>query len=514
MTDNIHPDRLKKLEELRAQGINPYAHRYDDPRPIGEVVAEYESKNPEGTEEPQAIPARVAGRIMSRRDHGKTLFVDLKDRTGKIQLYLNKKALGDEAFAQLSYIDLGDFIGVEGEVQRTRKGEISVFASGFTFLSKALQPIPEKWHGLKDVEIRYRKRYVDLFTNDEVAEAFRIRALIVSRLRRFLDDRAFTEVETPMMHPISGGAAARPFVTHHNTLDMQLYMRIAPELYLKRLLVGGMERVYELNRNFRNEGISTRHNPEYTMLEAYCAYVDYEYLMNLVEEMICFAGEPILGESQKIPVGEDKELDFSRPWRRARYRDLFQEATGVDMNDRDAVMELAGKMKVETEGRDFHAIANDIFEDRVEPGLFQPTFVYDYPVEISPLSKCRADDPTTAERFELFIRNMELVNAFSELNDPIDQEERFRRQVDSKDEEAPAEVDLDYVTALEHGMPPAGGLGLGVDRLAMLFTQASSIRDVILFPLLRHQAGSPAAEAAEAEAEAEAATAAAESTEE
>ena len=503
MTSNIHPDRKAKLDELRSQGINPYAHRFDGAQPIADVIAEFESKNPEGAEEAVETSGRVAGRIMARRDHGKSMFLDLKDRTGKIQVYLKKNQIGDEAYERLSLVDLGDFMGVEGSVAKTRMGEITIFATKYEYLSKALQPIPEKWHGLKDVELRYRRRYVDLFANDEVAETFRTRAMIVRRLREFLDQKAFTEVETPMMHPISGGAAARPFVTHHNTLDIQLFLRVAPELYLKRLIVGGMERVYELNRSFRNEGISTRHNPEYTMLEAYCAYVDYHFLMDLVEEMICYAAEPLFGKDPKIPVGEDRELNLGRPWRRAKYRDLFQEATGVDMNDRDAVVELAKKMKFETEDRDFHAIANDIFEEKVEPDLFEPTFVYDYPVEISPLSKCREDDPSTAERFELFIRNMEIVNAFSELNDPIDQEERFRKQVDSRDEEAPAEVDLDYVTALEHGMPPAGGLGLGVDRLTMIFTGSASIRDVILFPLLRHSPSDPgtAEEGVEAPAE-------------
>ncbi len=501
MTSSIHPDRRKKLDALRELGVNPYANRYEAPRPIADVLREFAKKNPQAApaegDEAAAAPAesvrvegvRVAGRVMALRDHGKSIFLELKDRTGRMQVYLRKNDIGDEAFEKLGLVDLGDFLGADGDVDKTRKGEITIFATGFTFLSKALQPIPEKWHGLRDVETRYRKRYVDLFANDEVAEAFRVRAMIIRRLRRFLDDQGFTEVETPMMHPIAGGAAARPFVTHHNTLDMQLYLRIAPELYLKRLLVGGMERVYEINRNFRNEGISTRHNPEYTMLEAYCAYADYNDLMDLVERMIVDAAEPMFGEEPKIPTPDGRTLDLSRPWRRAKYRDLFQEATGVDMNDRDAVVAYAKSIGIDVEGdRDFHAIANDVFEEKVEPDLFEPTFVYDYPVEISPLSKCREDDPSTAERFELFIRNMEMVNAFSELNDPIDQEERFRRQVDSKDEEAPAEVDYDYVTALEHGMPPAAGLGLGVDRLAMIFTNAQSIRDVILFPLLRHQA--------------------------
>jgi len=493
MTSHIHPDRLSKLEELRRRGVSPYAHRFEDPRPIDDVKRDFLEKNPEGSEESRTVGARVAGRVMARRDHGKSMFLDLKDRSGTIQAYLRKNIVGEEAYDLLSLVDLGDFLGVEGSVDRTRMGEVTIFAESYRFLTKALQPIPEKWHGLRDVEIRYRKRYVDLFANDEVAQVFRARATIVRCLRKFLDERGFIEVETPMMHPIAGGAAARPFVTHHHTLDMRLYLRVAPELYLKRLLVGGLERVYELNRSFRNEGISTRHNPEYTMLEAYCAYVDYRFLMDLVEEMIVRAAEALFGEDPKVPAAQDRELDLTRPWRRARYRDLFRDATGLDLEEeREAVLERARQAGFETEGRHYHAAANDLFEAEVEPGLFQPTFVYDYPVEISPLSKARADDPSTAERFELFLRNMEIVNAFSELNDPVDQEERFRRQVESKDEEAPAEVDLDYVEALEQGMPPAGGLGLGVDRLTMVLTNQSSIRDVILFPLLRPQ---PAAEA-------------------
>jgi len=477
MSTTPHPDRLAKLEGLRALGVNPYAHKYEGIRPIGEVLSSFV--------ENEEVEVRVAGRIMGSRSHGKSMFVDLKDRTGKIQVYLKKDSLGEESYAVLKMVDLGDFLGVRGRVGKTRTGEVTIFAEEWTLLTKALQPIPEKWHGLRDVELRYRRRYVDLFSNDEVAEIFRMRTRIVRELRHFLDDRGFLEVETPMMHPIAGGATARPFVTHHNTLDMDLYLRVAPELYLKRLLVGGFERVYELNRSFRNEGISTRHNPEYTMLEAYCAYVDYAWLMDFVEEMICSVATAVLGPGAKISGGEGAEIDLARPWKRARYRDLFREAVGVDLDDRDGVAAAARKHDIAPDGRGHHALANDLFEALVEPGLSRPTFVYDYPVEISPLAKCREDEPGTAERFELFIRNMEIVNAFSELNDPIDQERRFRAQVETRDPEAPAKVDVDYVRALQHGMPPAGGLGLGVDRLTMLLANAESIREVILFPLLR-----------------------------
>ncbi len=498
MTEHVHPERRKKLDELRSRGIVPYAHKFESPRPIAEVIEEFERENPEGTakEDEKPLSARIAGRIMARRDFGKAMFLDLKDRSGRMQAYLRKNDIGDEAFDAMSAVDLGDFIGVEGQVGRTQKGETTIFATGYTFLTKSLRPLPEKWHGLRDVETRYRKRYVDLFTNDHVADIFRTRAAVIQSLRRFLDDRGFIEVETPMMHPIAGGAAARPFVTHHNALDMRLYLRVAPELYLKRLLVGGLERVYELNRNFRNEGISPRHNPEYTMLEAYCAYFDYQDLMDLIEEMICAAAEPLLGPELKCPAieGDERQVSLARPWRRAKYADLFEEATGVGLRDTEGVLRVAAEMKSDVEGRDPIAVAGEIFEEKVEPGLFDPVFVYDYPAEISPLSKCRVDDPSTAERFELFARNMELVNAFSELNDPIDQEERFIKQVESKDEEAPAEVDFDYVEALEHGMPPAGGLGIGIDRLTMLFTGTHNIREVILFPLLRHQSDGASAE--------------------
>jgi lysyl-tRNA synthetase class 2 len=476
-----HADRRAKLEELRARGIAPYAHKYEDAAPIGGVVAGFDEEHPG--------EARIAGRIMAVRRHGKAMFADLKDHSGRMQAYFKRDVLGEESFDLLRLVDLGDFLGVRGPVGKTRTGEVTIFVDEWTFLTKALRPIPEKWHGLKDVELRYRRRYVDLFANDEVASVFRTRSAVVRGLRAYLDARGFLEVETPMMHSIAGGAAARPFVTHHNTLDMQLYLRVAPELYLKRLLVGGLDRVYELNRSFRNEGISTRHNPEYTMLEAYCAYADYRDCMDLVEEMICNVAESILGPEMRVPAGEDGSIDLRPPWRREKYRDLFLDAAKIELEDREGVLALAARKEIPTGDRDFHAVANDLFEELVEPGLVQPTFVYDYPTAISPLSKSRADDPTTAERFELFIRSMELVNAFSELNDPMDQEARFRAQVESRDPEAPAKVDLDYVEALEHGMPPAAGLGLGVDRLTMLLTNSASIRDVILFPLLRPSEG-------------------------
>ena len=478
--DSLVQERRDKADQLAALGFDPCGQKYPDPEPIEEVRSRCPEQDVDAADAPRA---RAAGRVMRFRDHGKVVFLDLADRTGSIQVYIRKQDVGDDDFRIVKLLDLGDHLGVEGTVRKTRKGEISIFATGLTFLGKALLPIPEKWHGLRDVELRYRRRYVDLFANPAVREVFVRRAAVVRELRFYLDSRRFLEVETPMMHPIAGGAAARPFVTHLNVLDMPLYLRIAPELYLKRLLVGGLERVYEINRNFRNEGMSPRHNPEFTMLEVYQAYADYQDMMDLTEGLVAAAAR-LVSDDLSITY-QGTALDFSPPFRRARYHDLFEEAVGCSFHDRERVEARARALEVWNPAAPYEKNANEVFEHLVEPTLVQPTFVYDYPRAICPLTKTRRDQPDIAERFELFIHRMELANAFTELNDPVDQEARFRAQVNTHDEEAPAEVDHDYVRALAHGMPPAGGLGVGIDRLIMLLTDAASIKDVILFPFMK-----------------------------
>jgi len=480
MSQKILDDRLLKMRRLRERGIDPFGARFPDREAIGPLLQAFEAAGR------QPRPARTAGRVASRRDHGKAVFVDLKDASGRVQLYLQKDRLG-QGFALLEDVDLGDLLGVEGELGVTRRGEVTVFADRLHYLGKALRPPPEKWHGLKDVELRYRQRYVDLIANDEVLRSFQTRSAIVREIRAFLDARGFLEVETPMMHPIAGGAAARPFTTHHNALDLELYLRVAPELYLKRLLVGGLDRVYEINRNFRNEGIDTRHNPEFTMLELYQAYGDYTDMMELTEALLVDLARRHRGGLRFEWNGV--ALDLSPPFRRAGYRELLREQ-GVDAGDPRAVRARAERLPdaqrmLAAAGGDAGKLVHEVFEALVEPRLVDPTFVIDWPIALCPLTKAKTGDPGTAERFELYVSGLELANAFTELNDPIDQEARFRAQVETRDEEAPREVDHDYVRALSHGMPPAGGLGIGIDRLVMLLTDRSSIRDVILFPLLR-----------------------------
>jgi len=478
--DPLVRERLEKAGHLAELGVDPFGRRFDGREPIADVRA----RCPEEDVEDETAPrARAAGRVMRLRDHGKVVFLDIADRTGAIQVYIRKNNVGDENFEIVKQLDLGDHLGVEGGVKKTRKGEISIFATGLTYLGKALLPIPEKWHGLKDIELRYRRRYVDLFANPEVRDAFVKRAAIIRDIRVLLDSRGFLEVETPMMHPIAGGAAARPFITHLNVLDLPLYLRIAPELYLKRLLVGGLERVYEINRNFRNEGMSPRHNPEFTMLEVYQAYADYQEMMTLTEDLVVDVAGKHAGGLEIDYQGT--RIDLTPPFRRARYHELFEEAAGFSFHDRDRVEARAKALEVWAADAPYEKNANEVFEALVEPTLVHPTFVYDYPKAICPLTKAKPGAPDIAERFELFINCMELANAFTELNDPVDQEKRFRAQVETKDEEAPAEVDYDYVRALAHGMPPAGGLGVGIDRLVMLLTDAASIKDVILFPFMK-----------------------------
>jgi len=489
--DNQIAVRRQKLEDLRAAGINPYPHRFDHDADTTTVHAEHGVKSAEELQEAQ-IRLRVPGRVMAVRKQGKLYFADLTDGQQKLQLFLRKNNLSEADWALLGNLDIGDYLGVEGVLMRTRMGELSLAGDGLTLLSKSLRPLPEKWSGLKDVNLRYRQRYVDLIVNPESRQVFEVRAAIVRYLRRFLDQRGFLEVETPMMQPIPGGATARPFVTHHNTLDMELYLRVAPELYLKRLLVGGIARVYEINRNFRNEGISTQHNPEFTMLEFYWAYVDYSDLMDLTEEMLGGLAEEILG-STEIPW-KDGTVDFARPWKRYTMRQATVELGGVDaaaLVDCDSlVAELERRHLEIPKARDYGHLLMALFEATAEEHLQQPTFITEHPVEVSPLSKQKPDDPAFTERFELYIGGMEIANAFSELNDPDVQADRFRSQVAAReagDDEAHV-FDHDFVRALEHAMPPAGGEGVGIDRLTMLLTGNTSIRDVILFPLLRPQA--------------------------
>lgn len=487
--------RIDKYKKLLASGIPAFPNDFRISHRIGEVVSLVGSRGAEELEE-MSMDVSVAGRIVSRRDHGRTNFFHIKDGSGRIQIYARRDDLGEGAYDFFrSMVDVGDFVGVQGEVFRTRTGELTVKAGLIKLLAKAFRPLPEKFHGLTDVEVRYRQRYLDLIANEHVVNIFRTRMKIIKSIRRFLDDRGFLEVETPMMQPIPGGAMARPFVTHHNALDMDLYLRIAPELYLKRLVVGGLDRVYELNRNFRNEGISTQHNPEFTMLEFYQAYATYRDLMELTEEMIESVAVEVLGTTRITYQG--MEVNLSRPWKRVRLFDLMTEHTGLNeaqLKDMTVLVKRARELDIDLDplwgpGK----ILMEIFEKTVEEKLVQPTFVIDYPVEVSPLSRRRDDDPDIVERFELYIAGREIANAFSELNDPIDQRERFLKQAEAKTElgEAGKLIDEDYIRALEHGMPPTAGEGIGIDRLVMVLTDSYSIREVILFPQLRAEDGSP-----------------------
>ncbi|MGE5422392.1 MAG: lysine--tRNA ligase [Ignavibacteriales bacterium] len=473
--------RLDKVDELRKRGLEPYGQKYERTAFAAEIKENFEAM--------EGKSVSIAGRLMAKRGQGKAGFANLQDSTENIQLYFKMDDLGEEQYELYDKSDIGDIIGITGDVFRTKRGEISIHVRQMTYLSKSLKPLPEKWHGLKNVELRYRQRYVDLITNLDVRDVFVMRSKIIRGLRRYLDDQGFLEVETPMMQPIPGGAAARPFITHHNALNMDLFLRIAPELYLKRLLVGGLEKVYELNRNFRNEGISTKHNPEFTMLEIYQAYADFEDMMELSENLIHHAVMQVHGSP--VIDFQGTMLDFTPPWERITMLDSIKEYAGVDFSGAETdeeARQLASELGLEvdktaTKGE----IINIVFEEKVEPRLVQPTFIYSYPVEISPLAKRNQDNPQLTDRFEIFIMNREIGNAFSELNDPIDQRGRFEMQVKKRtqgDSEAHM-MDEDYLNALEYGMPPAGGLGIGIDRLVMLLTNSPSIRDVILFPTLR-----------------------------
>lgn len=473
--EKFEQDRLEKLRKLREKGIDPYGSSLNGLKSLRSVV---ESYNNEGESKDTV---RAAGRISSLRPHGKAGFADIRDWTGKIQLYIKLSNIGEDLFETFKLLDLGDIIGVEGTVFKTKTGEITLMVEDLTVLSKALLPPPEKWHGLKDVELRYRQRYLDLIANEQAMKTTLDRINIIKGVRSFLETRGYVEVETPMMQPIPGGAVARPFITHHNTLDIDLYLRIAPELYLKRLLVGGMERVYEINRNFRNEGISTRHNPEFTMLEAYEAYGDYNTMMKLTEEMISTLASELYS-SQEITFG-DKTVNLKKPWRRAKFNELLKEYAGIDFDDEPSVRRKAEGLGIETGNAPGDVVANDIFEEEVVPELVDPTFVIDYPASLCPLTKLCEDNKRFAQRFELYIANMEIANSYTELNEPLEQEERFVEQIGGKLDWG--KLDEDFILALKYGMPPAGGLGIGIDRLVMILTGSTSIRDVILFPLLR-----------------------------
>ncbi len=480
--EQLIANRLAKLEQLRELGVEPFPGRYRVEQSISEVTARY--REIAGDELTRAAPAvRLAGRLVAVRGHGKASFADLSDGADQIQIYVRKNDLDEASWRVFKLLDLGDFLGVEGTLFRTRTGELSVAVSRLDVLAKTARPLPEKYHGLADREARARRRYLDLLSNPDSRRVFEVRSRVISWLRRFLDDAGFLEVETPMMQPIPGGATARPFVTHHNTLDLDLYLRIAPELYLKRLIIGGIERVYEINRNFRNEGISTRHNPEFTMLEFYWAYADYEMLMDFTEAMITTIAREVLGTLQ-LPWG-DQTINLTPPWKRITLRDAileYSDLTDDDLDGRDKMEAAARRVGVQRiEERSDGKLLEELYEMTAEPQMIDPAFIMDYPRDISPLTKSKPGEPDVVERFELFIGGIEVANAYTELNDPAEQ----RRRLEEQAAVVGGTVDDDFVLAMEHGMPPTGGEGIGIDRLVMLLADRQSIRDVILFPQLR-----------------------------
>jgi lysyl-tRNA synthetase, class II len=486
--------RRANFEELRRLGVDPYPRKFERTDTVEALVEAHGSK-PGGELEAAAIRTTTAGRVLAIRAFGKANFVVISDGVARIQVYIRQDSLPERDFAIYKLLDFGDFIGVDGTLFRTKTNELTIFASRVEFLAKCFIPLPEKWHGLTDIETRYRQRYLDLIVNPDSRRVFEVRSRVLAAIRGFLNARGYLEVETPMMQPIAGGALARPFVTHHNALDMQLFLRIAPELYLKRLTVGGIERVYEINRNFRNEGISTQHNPEFTMLEFYQAYSDYQELMAMTEAMLSAVAREAIG-TDRVRFG-DHDLSLAPPYRRVSLREgartaaaarLGTDVPEADLRGRESAAALARRLGIEIHpGWGAGRIATELFERLHEHDLAQPTFVYDFPTEVSPLSKQKPDDPDTVERFELYIGGFEVANAFSELNDPAEQRRRFEAQLadrDAGDLEAHA-MDEDYIRALEYGLPPTAGEGVGIDRLVMLLTNSPSIRDVILFPLMR-----------------------------
>ncbi|MGF9964695.1 lysine--tRNA ligase [Bacillus rhizoplanae] len=482
--------RREKLHNLREQGMDPFGKRFERTHSTKELVSLYGEISKEELEEKE-ISVSIAGRIMTKRGKGKAGFAHIQDLHGQIQIYVRKDAVGDEQYELFNTADLGDLVGIEGKVFKTKVGELSVKVTGFTLLTKSLRPLPDKYHGLKDVEQRYRQRYLDLITSMESRETFVTRSKIIREMRRYLDNNGYLEVETPMLHAIAGGASARPFITHHNALDMEFYMRIAIELHLKRLIVGGLEKVYEIGRVFRNEGVSTRHNPEFTMIELYEAYADYKDIMKLTENMVAYIAKEVLGTTT-VQYGE-YEINLEPEWTRLHMVDAIKQYSGADFWSPMSVEEaraLAKEHGVEIKDTmEVGHIINEFFEQKVEEHLIQPTFIYGHPVEISPLAKKNEEDPRFTDRFELFIVAREHANAFTELNDPIDQKERFEAQLKEREQgnDEAHMMDDDYIEALEYGMPPTGGLGIGIDRLVMLLTNSPSIRDVLLFPAMRHK---------------------------
>lgn len=482
--------RRQKMTDIREKGLDPFGSRFERTHLTNEVRTQFDQFSKEELEE-NSNEVIIAGRIMTKRGKGKAGFAHIQDLGGQMQIYVRKDRVGDEAYDLFDHADLGDIVGIRGQVFKTNVGELSVKADEFTFLTKSLRPMPEKFHGLQDVEQRYRQRYLDLMTNNESKETFITRSKIIRAIRNYLDSNGYLEVETPMLHTIAGGAAARPFITHHNALDMELYLRIAIELHLKRLIVGGLEKVYEIGRVFRNEGISTRHNPEFTMIELYEAYADYRDIMALTENLIAHVAQEVLGTTT-VQYGED-EINLAPGWKRVHMVDAVKEATGVDFwkpMSKEEAQALAKEHGVEIQEMfEVGHIINEFFEQKVEETLVQPTFVYGHPVEISPLAKKNPEDERFTDRFELFIVRREHANAFTELNDPIDQRQRFEAQLAEKEagNDEAHDMDNDFIEALEYGMPPTGGLGIGIDRLVMLLTNAQSIRDVLLFPTMRHK---------------------------
>lgn len=490
-SNELIEQRIQKIKDLQSKGINPYPLRFFPNAKSKSLIETFDPNK-------EKVNFKLGGRLYAKRVMGKASFAHLKDSEGLIQLYATRDDLGEEAYSVFKSLDLGDWIGVEGWLFSTQKGETTLHLTSVQLLSKCIRPLPvvkEKdgviYDAFSDVEQRYRMRYVDLVVNDHVRETFKMRSRIVSEIRKFLTEEGFLEVETPMMQPIAGGAAARPFVTHHNTLDMELFLRIAPELYLKRLIVGGMDRVFELNRNFRNEGISTKHNPEFTMMEAYMAFGDMETMLSLTERMVVSVAQAI-GKGLKFAYGKD-QIDLTPPWKRAKYLDIIEEYSGIKFGEIKDVKEAIQKAKEKgvdsSEAVSIWKVCDDVFSTLVEPHLIQPIFITDFPKELSPLAKSREDDINFVERFEPYVAGREIGNAFTELNDPFDQKERFEEQVKQReagDDEA-FMMDEDYIRALEYGLPPTGGLGIGIDRLVMLLTDSHSIRDTILFPLMRKE---------------------------
>jgi lysyl-tRNA synthetase class 2 len=479
--------REQKMERLAQAGVDLFPHHVEISHSISGVISSYSALSAQELEE-KRIKVAVPGRVMSIRRMGRATFFHIGDSQGRLQAYLRENEAGPKAYELFSLLDIGDMVLVKGILFKTRTGELTVLADSFVFLAKCLHPLPEKWHGLQDVELRYRKRHLDLIMNPEESDVFRLRSAVLALTRKFFDQRGFIEVETPMMQPIPGGALARPFKTYHNALAMDLYLRIAPELYLKRLIVGGLERVYEINRNFRNEGISSEHNPEFTMLEWYKAYSDYNEMMEMTEELICTLSEKLLG-TDEVPFGEHK-IALKRPWKRIKFMEALREYSGLAPNrfdDRAGIIEMASTLAPDKKSLSYGKALDIILDKNVKPQLIQPTFITNPPKEVSPLAKAARDNPDEAERFELIIAGMEIANAFSELTDPEEQRKRFEQQAEERmkgDEESHL-IDMDYIQTLEYGMPPTGGEGIGIDRLVMILANKKSIREVILFPLLR-----------------------------